>query len=119
MLTASLLTADDLTPMLDMMRQILSNQQAAAQPTDDYLSVEQVAEVTGFGPKTVRKWMEKGKAGLNGQIIKLFFLEFAPGYPRIPRSALLAFGLSQGFDAAQLAKPAPVLDSAEALRRAA
>lgn len=119
MITASLLTSDDLAPMFDMLRQILANQQATPQLADDYLSIEQVSEATGFSTKIVRKWLKTGKAGLDGKIIKLFALEFSPGYPRIPRSALVAFGLAQGFDESRLTKPAPVLDSTQALRKAA
>lgn len=126
-LAASLLTADDLAPIQELLRQILRQQTAAAQPADDYLSVAQVAELTGTSEKTVRKWISAGKYDQGGQLIRLYTLEFSPGFPRVPRSALLAFGQSLGFDPAQLQLPpagaakaakAPVLDSAKALRRA-
>lgn len=124
-LAASLLTADDLAPIQDLLRQILAQQTAAAQPADDYLSVAQVAQLTGTSEKTVRKWISQGKYDPQGQLIRLYTLEFSPGFPRVPRSALLAFGQSLGFEATQLAlppavapAPTPVLDSAKALRRA-
>jgi excisionase family DNA binding protein len=122
-LAASLLTADDLAPIQALLRQILAQQTAAAQPADDYLSVAQVAQLTGTSEKTVRKWISQGKYDTRGQLIRLYTLEFSPGFPRVPRSALLAFGQSIGFEATQLALPpaggkAPVLDSAKALRRA-
>jgi len=130
-MTLNVLTPEDLAPLYDMLRQILVQQTAAAQPADDYLSVEQVASLTGTSAKTVRKWITAGKYAGNGQLIRLFTLEFSPGFPRVPRSALVAFGQAQGFDAAQLTLPpagaAPVkktppkakaLSSEEALRRA-
>ncbi|MGI4873397.1 MAG: hypothetical protein ACRYFX_19740 [Janthinobacterium lividum] len=131
MLALTLLTPDDLVPIQDLLRQILAQQTAAAQPADDFLSIEQVATLTSTSAKTVRKWISEGKYDQKGQLLKLFTLEFSPGYVRVPRSALLAFGQSMGFDAAQLAlppagAPAPakttrskrVLDSEQALRRA-
>ena len=125
-LAASLLTADDLAPIQALLGQILAQQTAAAQPADDYLSVAQVAQLTGTSEKTVRKWISQGKYDQRGQRIRLYTLEFSPGFPRVPRSALLAFGQSIGFEAQHLAlppagakpAPAPVLDSAKALRRA-
>jgi len=128
MLTAQLLTADDLTPLHELLRQLLEAQQAAARPADDYLSVEQVAIATDTSVRTVRKWLAEGKPGKGGNIIKLFKLEFSPGYPRIPRSALVMFGQGLAFDASMLPLPAAgappvpkkasVLDSKQALRRA-
>jgi hypothetical protein len=130
MQTLSLLTADDLTPLQQLLLQILEQQAAAAQPADDYLSVAQVAAATGTSERTVRKWIDEGKRDAKGRLIRLFTLEFSPGYPRIPRSALLAYGQALAFDAAQLQLPpagtlapkkpktTPVLNSTEALRRA-
>lgn len=130
-LSAQLLTSDDLVPLEALLRQILEQQTAAAQPADDYLSVEQVATATNSSTKTVRKWITAGKPDRRGKIIRLYTLEFSPGFPRVPRSALLAFGQAMGFDAEQLQLPpagaAPVkkttpkrqvLASEEALRRA-
>ncbi|MGI4866138.1 MAG: helix-turn-helix transcriptional regulator [Janthinobacterium lividum] len=133
-LPLNLLTAEDLAPLVELVRQILVQQTAAAQPADDYLSVAQVAQATGTSERTVRKWIEQGKRDKLGQkLIKLFTLEFSPGYVRVPRSALLAFGQGVGFEAAHLQlppagaapvapakakRPGPVLDSSEALRRA-
>lgn len=130
-LSAQLLTSDDLAPLFDMVHQILVHQTAAAQPADDFLSVDQVATLTGTSTKTVRKWIAEGKPDRKGKIIRLYTLEFSPGFPRVPRSALVAFGQGMGFDAAQLLLPsagaAPVkkttpkrkvLDSTEAMRRA-
>lgn len=127
MQTVSFLTADDLAPLMAMVQQVLANQ-SAAQPADDYLPVEQVAALTHTSVHTVRKWLKEGKADQKGKTIKLFALEFSPGYPRIPRSALLAFGQAQGFDASMLTRVAtgapvataktkktPVLDSSQAL----
>lgn len=129
-LAAQLLTVEDLAPLYDMVRQLLVQQTASAQPADDYLSVEQVATLTNTSAKTVRKWITEGKADRKGNIIQLFTLEFSPGFPRVPRSALVAFGQAQGFDVTKLTLPpagaAPakktppkckVLDSTEALRR--
>jgi len=125
MVTLPLLTADDLAPIHTLLSQILAQQTAAAQPADDFLSVAQVAQLTGTSEKTVRKWISQGKHDQRGQLIRLYTLEFSPGFPRVPRSALLAFGQSLSFEATQLslppagAKPAPpVLDSTKALRRA-
>jgi hypothetical protein len=126
---ANVVTAEDLATIQALLLQILEQQTAAAQPVDDYLSLAQVAYLTGTTEKTVRKWIAVGKPDHKGKTIKLYTLEFSPGFPRIPRSALLAFGQGLGFDAAQLAlpvagaKPAakakpPVLDSSEALRKA-
>lgn len=130
-MTLNVLTPEDIAPMYDLLRQLLVQQTAAAQPADDYLSVDQVASLTGTSTKTVRKWIAEGKADRKGKIIRLFTLEFSPGFPRVPRSALVAFGQGLGFDAAQLMLPpagaAPVkkttpkrkvLASEEALRRA-
>lgn len=131
-LPVNLLTADDLAPILAELRAIREAQTAAAQPADDYLSVAQVAVATGTSERTVRKWIGEGKPDRRGKIIRLYTLEFSPGFPRVPRSALLAFGQALGFDAAQLQlppagappvaappkRPSPVLDSSKALRRA-
>ena len=127
----TVLTPDDLAPMYALLHQLLEQQTAAAQPADDYLSVDQVATLTGVSTKTVRKWIAEGKADRRGKIIRLYALEFSPGFPRVPRSALLAYGQGLGFDASQLLLPvagaAPikkttpkrkVLDSTDALRRA-
>jgi hypothetical protein len=127
----TVLTPEDLVPLYELLRQVLAQQTAAAQPADDYLSVDQVATLTGVSTKTVRKWIAEGKPDHQGKIVRLYTLEFSPGYPRVPRSALLAFGQGQGFEAAQLVLPpagaAPakkttlkrqVLHSTEALRRA-
>lgn len=130
MVTLPLLTADDLAPIQTLLQQILQQQTAAAQPADDYLTVDQVAAITHTSARTVRKWLDEGKRDQKGKLIQLFRLEFSPGYVRIPRSALLAFGQAQGFDASQLplppagappvptAKVKPVLDSSAALRKA-
>ena len=130
-LPVTLLTTDDLAPMLAALRAMREAQSAAAQPADDYLSVAQGAVATGVSERTVRKWIGEGKPDRKGKIIRLFTLEFSPGFPRVPRSALLAFGQALGFEAAQLTLPpagAPppkttppkrrVLDSEQALRRA-
>jgi len=130
-LSAQLLTSDDLAPLEALLRQILEQQTAAAQPADDYLTVEQVATATNSSTKTVRKWIAAGKPDRRGKIIRLYTLEFSPGFPRVPRSALLAFGQAMGFDASQLQLPpagaappkktppkAKVLASEQALRRA-
>lgn len=131
-LPVTLLTTDDLAPILAELRAIREVQTAAAQPADDYLSVAQVAVATGTSERTVRKWISEGKRDRKGRLITLFTLEFSPGFPRVPRSALLAFGQGVGFEASQLQLPpagAPpaktppkragaVLDSEQALRRA-
>jgi hypothetical protein len=128
----NLLSPDDLAPILAKLDALLGHAAAAAQPADDYLSVAQVAAATYTSQRTVRKWIEDGKRDAQGRLIKLFTLEFSPGYHRIPRSALLAFGQSMGFDAAQLPLPpagtlpaaatktkrTPVLDSGQAMRKA-
>lgn len=120
-----LLTPDDLAPIEALLRQVLVQQTAAAQPADDYLSIDQVAAATHTSARTVRKWIAVGKHDAAGNLLRLYTLEFSPGMVRVPRSALLAFGQQQGFDAAQLPLPpagalrlAPVLDSKQALRRA-
>jgi hypothetical protein len=120
----TILTTDDLAPVLAELRAIREALAAGAQPADDYLSIDQVAATTGTSARTVRKWIKEGKYDLKGRLIKLFTLEFSPGMARIPRSALLAFGQALGFDAAQLPLPparataGPVLHSEQALRKA-
>lgn len=126
MQSITLVTPEDLIALLEELRAIRQEQAKASQLVDDYLSVDDVAALTRTSARTVRKWITEGKYDQAGKLIKLFTVEFSPGYPRVPRSALLAYGQALGFDASQLqlptagalAKTRPVLDSAKALRRA-
>lgn len=95
-------TKGDLQALLQKLEQLFDAQPPTAAAGDDYLDIDQVATLTGFSRKTVRKWIAEGKYDQRGKLIKLFTLEFAPGFPRIPRSALLAFGKGMGFDVGQL-----------------
>lgn len=120
----TILTADDLAPVLAELRALREAMTASAQPADDYLTIDQVAATTSTSARTVRKWIKEGKYDASGKLLKLYTLEFSPGMVRVPRSALLAFGQALGFDAAHLPLPparataGPVLDSTTALRRA-
>jgi uncharacterized protein (UPF0335 family) len=98
-------TKGDLQALLLKLEQLLDAQPPTAAAGDDYLDIDQVATLTGFNRKTVRKWIAEGKYDQRGKRIKLFTLEFAPGFPRIPRSALLAFGKGIGFEVSHLASP--------------
>ncbi len=99
-------TKGDLEALLQKLEQRLNGAQPTAPAAgDDYLSLDQVAELTGFNRKTVKKWIDEGKYNQQGKLIKLFILEFAPGFPRVPRSALVAFGRGVGFDVGQLTAP--------------
>jgi hypothetical protein len=96
-------TKADLTALSEHLEKLLQAAIPAIAAQDAFYNVEQAAEVAGVSAKTVRKWIAEGKYDQKGHLIKLFTLEFSPGYPRIPRSALVAFGQGIGFDVSQLA----------------
>jgi len=93
----TLLTAEDLAPIQADIQIIKEHLLAGVRPTDDYLNVAQVAALTSTSERTVRKWITHGKPNQKGKLVRLFVIEFSPGYPRVPRSALLAYGLGLVF----------------------
>ncbi|QNE38596.1 helix-turn-helix domain-containing protein [Hymenobacter sp. NBH84] len=101
-------TKGDLEALLLKMQQLLQTTLPAPALPDDYLTIDEVAELTRFNRKTVAKWISEGKYDQRGKLIHLFTLEFAPGKPHIPRSALIAFGQAIGFDTKQLTQPPPL-----------
>lgn len=98
-------TKADLLALTERLEQLLRAALPAIAAADDFYSLAQAAEVAGVSTKTVRHWIAVGKPNQQGRIVKLFALEFSPGYPRIPRSALVAYGQGLGFDVATLAPP--------------
>ena len=56
-----------------------------------------MATATRVSVRTVKKWVSEGKYDQKGKRITLFCLEFSPGFVRIPRAALLAYGQAIGF----------------------
>lgn len=69
-------------------------------------SVQKLAQVLDVHVETVRLWLNKGKRGRSGQLIKLQAFRFT-SEPRIPWPALLAYERGEDFDLASL--PAPLL----------
>jgi hypothetical protein len=67
-------------------------------------SVAGLAAVLSVDPLTVRRWLKTGKAGKNGQNVKLKAYYFT-SEARIPWAALLAYERGEDFDLAKL--PAP------------
>ncbi|RDC63308.1 MerR family transcriptional regulator [Adhaeribacter pallidiroseus] len=59
---------------------------------EKYFTLDGAAEFTGHDRSTVKKWINKGKLDNNGKLVKLPTSEFAPGFPRIAKSDLIAFG---------------------------
>lgn len=109
-----LLTKADLATFSEQLTALLKQVLPAVAATDDFLTVQEVATLTRKSEKTVRKWIAEGKTDQKGKLIKLFTLEFSPGFPSIPRSALVAYGQGLGFDVSQL-KP----EQLPAMRRVA
>ncbi|GAB2954619.1 hypothetical protein GCM10027048_20120 [Hymenobacter coalescens] len=105
-----LVTKGDLDALAKRLEALLAPAAGAPPPAagDDYLSIDEVAQLTGFNRKTVQKWIAQGKYDRKGKLITLYTLEFAPGFPRIPRSALVAFGQGVGFDTSRLMPPPPM-----------
>lgn len=97
-----LATKADIRSLGEQFTALLEKALPALAAQDDFLSVAEVAKLTGTSEKTVRKWLSEGKYDQKGQRIKLFALEFSPGFPRIPRSALVAYGRGLGFDVSHL-----------------
>ncbi|WP_201980395.1 helix-turn-helix domain-containing protein [Hymenobacter rubidus] len=95
-------TKADLTALSEHLEKLLQAALPVIAAPDAFYSLEQAAEVAGVSVRTVRKWLTEGKYDEKGKRFKLFALEFSPGYPRIPRSALLAYGRGLAFDASQL-----------------
>jgi excisionase family DNA binding protein len=101
-------TKGDLLELLHKMQELLSTAPKSTAPADDYLTIDEVAELTRFNRRTVAKWISEGKYDRKGKLIRLFTLEFAPNKPRIPRSALVAFGQAIGFDTSKLVTVPPL-----------
>lgn len=95
-------TKADLEAISAQILALLEKALPALAAQDDFLSVQEVAKLTGTSEKTVRSWIEHGKPDQKGKIIKLYALEFSPGYKRVPRSALVAYGQGLGFDVSKL-----------------
>nr|WP_293841265.1 hypothetical protein [uncultured Arsenicibacter sp.] len=49
----------------------LGRMRAVTGPKKDLLSIEDVAELSGFHPQTVRGWILEGRKMRNGKIVKL------------------------------------------------
>ena len=97
-----LVTKADLTALAESLTLMLTKVLPAVTASDDFLDVQEVASLTGVSTKTVRKWIAEGKRDQKGRHIKLYVLEFSPGFPRVPRSALVAYGQGLGYDVRQL-----------------
>ena len=69
-------------------------------------SVSKLAQVLDVHVETVRAWLNKGKRGRQGQVVKLQAFRFT-SEPRIPWPALLAYHRGEDFDLDTL--PAPLL----------
>ncbi|MBO0360658.1 helix-turn-helix domain-containing protein [Hymenobacter sp. BT186] len=80
----------------------------APTPPEEYLPLEEVAQATRVSVRTVKKWVTEGKPDQKGRIIKLLAVEFSPGYLRVPRAALLAYGQGLGFTIADLRSVPPL-----------
>jgi excisionase family DNA binding protein len=97
-----LATKADLAALTNCLTSLLEKALPAVAASDDFLDVQEVAALTGVSTKTVRKWITEGKFDQKGRHIKLYVLEFSPGFPRVPRSALVAYGQGLGYDERQL-----------------
>ena len=95
-------TKGDLEQLYARMAQLLQSQPAQPAASDDYLTLDEVAAATRVSTRTVKKWVQEGKHDRKGRRIQLFALEFSPGFLRIPRSALLAYGEGVGFSITDL-----------------
>jgi hypothetical protein len=95
-------TKGDLQALLARIEQMLAPAAAAPTPIDEYLTLDEVALATRTSVRTVKKWITEGKHDLSGKRIFLFKLEFSEGYMRVPKAALVAFGLAQGFSISDL-----------------
>lgn len=92
-----LATKGDLEQLLARMTALLQAPAALPAASDEYLTLEEVAKATRVSTRTVKKWVQEGKYDRKGRHIQLLALEFSPGFLRIPRSALLAYGEGVGF----------------------
>lgn len=97
-----LATKADLTALTNRLTSLLEKALPAVAASDDFLDVQEVAALTGVSTKTVRKWIAEGKFDQKGRHIKLYALEFSPGFPRVPRSALVCYGQGLGYDVSKL-----------------
>ena len=80
---------------------------AAAEPATVVLySIQKLAQVLDVHPDTVRQWLNKGKKGPDGRLLKLQAYKFT-SEPRIPWPAVLAYHRGEAFDLDAL--PAPLL----------
>lgn len=83
-----IVTPKDLAEMEARLSQILIQQ---AKPEILYLSINQVAQRTGFHPKTVRRWISEGKPGKDGKRIFLPIKIFTSSEQRVLLSDLIEF----------------------------
>ena len=93
-----LATKADLMALDNSLTSALTKLLTSVPVSDDFLDVQEVATLTRVSTKTVRKWITEGKYDRKGRHIKLYVLEFSPGFPRVPRSALVAYGQGLGYD---------------------
>lgn len=103
-----LATKADLEQLYARLTQLLTAPAAPATGPDEYLTLEEVAKATRVSTRTVKKWVQEGKADRRGKIVQLFALEFSPGFLRIPRAALLAYGEGLGFTIHDLKQHPPM-----------
>lgn len=83
-----IVTPQDLKAMEERLSQILTSQ---VKPEVLYLSINQVAQRTGFHPKTVRRWISEGKPGKDGKRIYLPIKIFTESEQRVLLSDLIEF----------------------------
>ena len=89
-------TRQDVEDLKALLATVLSAvQQPAAPAAADLLSLEQVAEYTGFDRRTVEKWASEGRFNEAGQRVYLPAYEFT-GRLRFKRADVEAFGLGVG-----------------------
>ena len=105
-----LATKGDIAELNQQLAHLLQLVQAPPALTDDdYLSLKTVARLTEVSVRTVKGWIKNGKPDRQGKrIIRLFAVEFSPGYQRVPRAALLAYALATDFTTANLKHPPPM-----------
>lgn len=102
---SDLVTKADLEQLYSRLEQLLQKPAAAPVASEEYLTLDEVAAATRVSTRTVKKWVNEGKYDRRGRHIQLLALEFSPGFLRIPRSALLAYGEGVGFSISDLKSP--------------
>ena len=103
-----LATKGDLEALCARLLELLGPKATPAVTPDEYLTLSEVAQATRFSERTVKKWIAEGKYDRKGKRITLLAVEFAPGFLRVPRAALLAYGQGVGFTVADLTTSLPM-----------